>query len=129
MTIAKDYEPSPTKNDGPSMHDLVVAEMQLRADINHMHEVDDQTYEEATKLIEDLKERKAFGLSKYGTVLQANNGRNPKIDAYQEALDLCVYFQQIIEENPTKRQDYREIQDVIFGVALALRCMIDGVVI
>jgi hypothetical protein len=30
--------------------------------------------------------------------LQAHNGRNALIDAYQEALDLVVYLRQAIEE-------------------------------
>lgn len=30
--------------------------------------------------------------------LQAHNGRDPLVDAYQEALDLVVYLRQAIEE-------------------------------
>lgn len=55
----------------PSMHDLVAA---------------------------DLEERKQFGLRKYGTTLTWDNGRDPLFDAYEEALDLCVYLRQGIEE-------------------------------
>lgn len=40
----------------------------------------------------------ADGRSKYGTPLQANNGRDPLVDAYQESLDLCVYLRQAIAE-------------------------------
>ena len=39
-------------------------------------------------------ERRAFGLKKYGTVLQANNGRDWRKDALQEALDLIAYSAQ-----------------------------------
>jgi hypothetical protein len=46
----------------------------------------------------DLQERKQFGLRKYGTTLTAGNGRDPFVDAYEEALDLCVYLRQVIEE-------------------------------
>ena len=46
-------------------------------------------------------ERRAFGLKKYGTVLQANNGRNWRADALQEALDLIAYSAQgDMEEDP-----------------------------
>lgn len=38
------------------------------------------------------------GRRKYGTPLQAHNGRDPLVDAYQEALDLCVYLRQAIAE-------------------------------
>ena len=48
---------------------------------------------------QDIEERNQAGIQKYGTPLQAFNGRNPLIDAYQEALDLVVYLRQAIEEN------------------------------
>jgi hypothetical protein len=64
-------EPPPVHNAGPSMHDLV---------------------------IEDMKSRKAMGLKKYGTILQANNGRDALKDAYEEVLDLAVYLRQKLEE-------------------------------
>jgi len=46
----------------------------------------------------DMEQRRKFGINKYGTPLQAHNGRNPLVDAYQEALDLVVYLKQAIEE-------------------------------
>jgi len=64
-------QPLPTPNDRPSVHDLVVA---------------------------DVLGRKAFGLAKYGSHLQAHNGRDALRDAYDEALDLCCYLRQEIEE-------------------------------
>lgn len=67
-------EPPPIHNDGPSMHDLVV---------------------------EDMRRRKEMGLRKYGTILQAGNGRNALQDAYEEVLDLAVYLRQRIEEDKT----------------------------
>lgn len=62
---------SPIANDGPSAHDLVTA---------------------------DLAERRAFGLRKYGTLLQPNNGRDHLQDAYEEALDLACYLRNEIEQ-------------------------------
>ncbi len=64
-------QPAPIPNNTASMHDLVIA---------------------------DMVERKGFGYAKYGTTLQAHNGRDPLIDAYQEVLDLAVYLRQTIEE-------------------------------
>ena len=61
---------APKRTEEPSVHDLVAA---------------------------DIAERKAFGLEKYGTVLQAGNGRDHLVDAYQEALDLCCYLRAAIE--------------------------------
>jgi hypothetical protein len=49
-------------------------------------------------VIKDMLDRNSFGTKKYGTPLRANNGRNPLVDAYQEALDLCVYLRQAIYE-------------------------------
>lgn len=49
-------------------------------------------------VIADIKERDAVGRERYGIPLQANNGRDALVDAYQEALDLVVYLRQAIEE-------------------------------
>jgi len=46
----------------------------------------------------DIAERAKVGCKKYGEFLKANNGRNALWDAYQEALDLCMYLRQKIEE-------------------------------
>lgn len=64
-------EPPPMKNNSPSIHDLV---------------------------IKDMESRKRMGLKKYGTVLQAGNGRNALKDAYEEVLDLAMYLKQRLEE-------------------------------
>lgn len=49
-------------------------------------------------VIRDMLDRNSAGVEKYGTALQAGNGRDALMDAYQEALDLCVYLRQAIEE-------------------------------
>ena len=49
-------------------------------------------------VVEDMKERDKVGRQRYGTPLQAHNGRDALVDAYQEALHLCVYLRQVIEE-------------------------------
>ena len=74
-------EPTPKANNNPSIHDLV---------------------------IQDIQDRKNFGLQKYGTTLQAGNGRKGLVDAYQEALDLCCYLKQVIEESLTVQEDEQE---------------------
>jgi len=62
----------PVPNDGIPIHDLVAHDLELR-----MH----------------------HGTIKYGTPLQAFNGRNALLDAYEEALDLAVYLKQrLVEE-------------------------------
>lgn len=71
MAGANTPEPAPVTNDWPAVWDLVIA---------------------------DMKERNQIGTAKYGTPLQAHNGRDALVDAYQEALDLVVYLRQAIEE-------------------------------
>lgn len=69
-------EPAPQMNEGPSIHDLV---------------------------IKDMESRKQMGLEKYGTILQAGNGRNALKDAYEEVLDLACYLKQKLEEDDNNR--------------------------
>ena len=57
------------------------------------------------KLVQkDIETRAKIGKQKYGERLKPFNGRNALWDAYQEALDLCMYLRQKIEEesNGTK---------------------------
>lgn len=70
MTV-NEHQPAPTSNDSVPIWELVIT---------------------------DMKERDAVGRERYGTPLQANNGRDALVDAYQEALDLAVYLRQAIEE-------------------------------
>lgn len=51
-------------------------------------------------VIEDMRARDHLGRSRYTTPLQAHNGRDALMDAYQEALDLAVYLRQALEERP-----------------------------
>lgn len=65
-------QPNPKKNKNPPIVDLV---------------------------IKDMLSRKKLGKKRYGVYLQAGNGRNALQDAYEEALDLCMYLKQAMEEN------------------------------
>jgi hypothetical protein len=49
-------------------------------------------------VVEDIVERKEHGIRKYGTPVQADNGRSMLQDAYEETLDLAVYLRGAIEE-------------------------------
>lgn len=64
-------QPPPIPNDKPATWDLVVT---------------------------DMRARDAVGRERYGTPLQPGNGRNSLRDAYEEALDLCVYLRNALEE-------------------------------
>lgn len=47
----------------------------------------------------DIELRALKGVKTYGERLQPHNGRSALWDAYQEALDLCMYLRQMIEES------------------------------
>lgn len=49
-------------------------------------------------VIEDITRRREIGIERYGTALQAHNGRDALRDAYEEALDLAMYLRQALEE-------------------------------
>jgi hypothetical protein len=68
-------QPLPTPNERAAIQDLVVG---------------------------DITRRKAVGIQRYGTPLQAFNGRDALRDAYEEALDLAIYLRQVIEEREAR---------------------------
>jgi hypothetical protein len=74
-------QPPPVHTNGPAIVDLVLT---------------------------DLAERKRIGIARYGTPLQAHNGRDALIDAYQEALDLACYLRQAIEERTAERDQHHD---------------------
>ncbi len=57
-------------------------------------------------VVEDMQERDRSGRAKYGTPLQAHNGRDALVDAYQEVLDLAVYLRQAIEERKMPSREF-----------------------
>ena len=61
-------------------------------------------------VIEDILERKKMGIKKYGTPLLPFNGRDALQDAYEEALDLCQYLKQAIEERNEQRKSLTRIE-------------------
>jgi hypothetical protein len=68
-----DSQGLPTVNDGKFIQDLV---------------------------IEDINERIQVGIKRYGTGLQAFNGRKSLLDAYEETMDLLMYLKQrLVEED------------------------------
>lgn len=53
----------------------------------------------ARLLLSDATERHRIGCERYGTPLQAHNGRDALVDCYQEQLDAMAYSRQWYEEN------------------------------
>lgn len=83
-------QPMPIPNDGPGMHDLLVAE--LRAG----------SYDVGLLVADDLEARAAVGVERYGTKLQAGNGRDPVRDLYEELLDAMAYARQAAVESAAR---------------------------
>src|SRR3990167_9809798 len=46
-------------------------------------------------VIQDFKDKAIAGTEKYGTLLETFNGRDAANDAYQELIDLVMYFKQL----------------------------------
>lgn len=68
-------QPLPEFNDNPIIQELVMKDIQGRLDL---------------------------GIERYGTGLQANNGRDMLLDAYEEVLDLAVYLRGMMYERDNK---------------------------
>lgn len=51
----------------------------------------------------DIMEKSERGREKYGEYLEAHNGRDALADAYQEALDMCMYLKQVLVERDEGR--------------------------
>ena len=86
-------EPRPQATGGPSIWEEVVddlTEAQRQSDLRDSSMVDLVTV--------DMKNRDIVGRERYGTPLQAGNGRDALRDAYEEALDYAVYRRQAFDE-------------------------------
>lgn len=81
-------EPAPVRTDSPAVWPLVIRDLEALEAPEWLRQV----------MAEDMRARDEFGRSKYGTPLQVENGRDASTDAYQEALDLCVYARQKMEQ-------------------------------
>lgn len=53
-------------------------------------------------VIEDIRARRELGIQRYGTALQAGNGRDALLDAYEEGLDLVCYLKQLMVERDSE---------------------------
>lgn len=79
-------QPQPRPNDGESMHDAVIAQ---------------------------LEERKRIGIERYSTILQTFNGRDAGRDLIEELADAMVYAMQLQRENEQLRAALHELNEMI----------------
>ena len=84
-----EVQPDPVANDRPAIWPIVIENVAATFACNDSV---------AALLVADMSERHRVGCERYGMPLQAGNGRDALVDAYQEALDLCAYMRQAHEE-------------------------------
>lgn len=108
-------EPSPVRNEGPSIWAILIDETRAG------HYGGDTP--EKQHLLEDMATREATGRERCGTPLQAFNGRDAMVDAYQEALDLAVYLRQAQAEG--RLQEWNALVDAAVMLALRIRMRLD----
>jgi hypothetical protein len=81
LSKAEVHEPEPVKNEHPPCYIEYVAR-----------------FDGFPKIQADIIARAKQGHLKYGVYLQPFNGRNVKMDIYQELLDAGQYFEQLLQE-------------------------------
>ena len=65
------------------------------------------------QVIEDIKLRAEAGKQNYGTYLQAGNGRDSLLDAYEEAQDKALYLKQAILERDQLRAELTAAKNLL----------------
>lgn len=98
-----EHQPAPIKNENRAIQDLVIEDLQTWVSNARW------------RVIGDIQARKEVGLQRYGTLLQAYNGRDALMDAYQEALDLAQYLKQAIVEGDLRMM-------VLYNDSLRIAC-------
>lgn len=86
-------QPAPVANTNPPVWEEVIGKL-----LNWMEPSD-----LLNQIVTDCHERDRLGRERYGTPLQPFNGRDPLIDAYQEAQDLVAYLAQCAMEEDGRR--------------------------
>ena len=64
----------------------------------------------------EAEQRDQTGRAKYGMPLQTHNGRNPLVDAFQEAMDLTVYLRDAAERGYPVWTLYHTARSLAFSV-------------
>lgn len=94
--LVKEQTP-PRPNNGVAIWDCVVEDVEECQETMRLVWSDKVVNETITL----MKQRNLEGVEKYGTPLQAYNGRDPIVDALQELLDATVYLKQACIERVT----------------------------
>jgi hypothetical protein len=120
MNIIEDQPAPIARPDRVPVWDLVIADLK-RLEIEEYGEPEpgDEPEEIHARILADMEARDRLGRERYGTPLTTGNGRDHLVDAYQEALDFCVYLRAFIEEhplaaesNPKRRLRIRDVKNL-----------------
>lgn len=79
-------------------------------------------------VIADITARRQVGIQRYGTALQAHNGRDMLRDAYEEALDLAIYLRGVLEEREPQGELTEDRQSLGEALAAELEAAADQTV-
>ena len=107
--VATAEQPPPVPSEKPAIWEMVVEDTAERF----------VGRRDLPAILADMRARDALGRQRYGTPLQAGNGRDALADAYQEALDLAVYLRQHLAEGhfwPAERRLYGAVLDVVVEI-------------
>lgn len=110
----------PNPNEHPACWDLVIADVgRMNVGVHVLA---------ATQ--KDMQDRDAVGFKRYNTRLQPYNGRDSLVDAYQEALDLCVYLRTVLYEfqdtGASNRDEVQEVYDAALLNAVSIRSILSA---
>ena len=94
-------EPPPIATSEPAIIDLIIEDLEGFED------------PEFLMLAPHLRDRKAFGIEKYGTPLQVSNERDHRHDAFQEILDFIAYTKQGAERGDRAMETFYSLAIVI----------------
>lgn len=110
MSMADKKEPNPIPNKEVETWEEVIKDYTVREDWYPPEKK--ETFQE--EIIQLMRDRNEFGKKKYGTPIQAHNGRDNLTDAFQEMLDAVVYLKnQLLEKEDDE-------MSVIYTMALTL---------
>lgn len=76
-------------------------------------------------VINDIEDRKQFGINKYGQALQSGNGRDMVRDLYEELMDATIYVRGIIDEDHLMLLELQRYRREHTQLRLAVRRYID----
>ena len=113
MSNVSNFEtnPPPIPNSSESLHDEMAQLSMVRMN---------------PQILRLVFERKDFGLKKYGTVLQAFNGRDAETDLVEEIIDAMVYAYQAVVESSSSipnlniRRGTRKYEKLLWRLCEAL---------